>query len=184
MATTKLYTAEDLVKMGADAPYELEMGELVEVCPSFGDASVYAVNIIAPLTSFVKRGKLGVVFGPDGGFFLTRDPDTVRAPDVAFVRRDRIPPGFDLHQFFPGAPDLAVEVLSSSNTRSEIERKMAHYFAAGTLLIWIANPPRQTVEVIRSDQTRRRLHAGDVLDGEDVVPGFRLPVAEIFDVYG
>ncbi|MGH2534936.1 MAG: Uma2 family endonuclease [Thermomicrobiales bacterium] len=183
MATTKLFTAEDLATMGADAPFELDMGELVEVCPSFGDASAYAVNIIIPLGTFVKRGRLGVVFGPDGGFFLTWNPDTVRAPDVAFVRRERIPPGLDLRAFFPGAPDLAVEVLSSSNTRREIERKIHHYLAAGTTLIWIANPLRQTVEVVRPDQDRRLLQTGDVLDGQEVVPGFRLPVADIFDVF-
>jgi Uma2 family endonuclease len=184
MATAKLFTAEDLAEMGPDAPYELDMGELVEVSPSFGDASAIAVNFAAPLKTFVKRDRLGVVFGADGGFFLTRNPDTVRAPDVAFVRKERIPPGHNLRSFIPVAPDLAVEVLSSSNTPREIERKIAHYFAAGTTLVWIAHPLRQAVEVVRPGQDRRLLRIGDVLDGEDVIPGFRLPVADVFDLFG
>jgi Uma2 family endonuclease len=183
MATTKLFTAEDLAAMGADAPYELDMGELVEVSPSFGDASAIAANIIAPLNFYVKRRKLGIVFSSDGGFFLTRNPDTVRSPDAAFVRKERIPPGYRLRSFIPVAPDLAVEVLSSSNTHREIERKIALYLAAGTTLVWVAHPLRQTVEVVRPGVERRLLRSGDVLDGEDVLPGFRLPVAEIFDLF-
>ncbi|MGH2560348.1 MAG: Uma2 family endonuclease [Thermomicrobiales bacterium] len=170
--------------MGADAPFELDMGKLVEVSPSFGDASAIAVNIIVPLGAFVKRGKLGVVFGADGGFFLTRNPDTVRSPDAAFVRKEHIPPGHNLRSFIPIAPDLAVEVLSASNTHREIERKIALYLAAGTTLVWVAQPLRQTVEVVRPGADRRLLRSGDVLDGEDVVPGFRLPLADIFDLFG
>jgi len=180
MVATKLFTAVDLAAMGPDAPYELIDGELREVSPCFDDPSRIGVRMSSPLFAFVEEQELGEVFGADGGFRLSVDPDTVFAPDVAFVSIERIPADHNFQSFFPGAPDLAVEVGSISNTRPEVDDKVRRYFLAGGRLVWAARPRSKTVEVHRPGREPEVLRVGDVLDGEDVLPGFRLPVKSIF----
>jgi Uma2 family endonuclease len=108
----------------------------------------------------------------------------VRAPDVAFVRADRMPTGRALRAFLPLAPDLAVEVLSASDTATELAEKLDDYLAAGTPLVWLVDPARRTVQVHTRDAPVRRLAAPDVLDGAPVLPGFRCAVAELFEGLG
>jgi Uma2 family endonuclease len=180
MVTTKRFTAEDLIALGPDAPYELIDGELREVAPSFDDPSRIGVRIASPLFAFVEEHELGEVFGADGGFRLPGRWETIVAPDVSFVRTERIPPDHNFQSFFPGAPDLAVEVGSLSDSRAEIADKVRRYLAAGVRLVWVVWPLSQTVVVHRPDQESVVLHVGDVLDGEDILPGFRLSLASIF----
>jgi Uma2 family endonuclease len=136
--------------------------------------------VSSPLFAFVEEHELGEVFGADGGFRLSVDPDTIVAPDVAFVSLARIPADRDFQSFFPGAPDHAVEVGSVSNTRRAVEDRVRRYFSAGGRLVWAAWPRSKTVEVHRPGRDPEVLGVGDVLDGEDVVPGFRLPVGSVF----
>lgn len=180
MITTKRFTAEDLIALGADAPYELIDGELREVAPCFDDPSRIAYRVGSPIFAFVEEHELGEVFGADGGFRLPGRWETIVAPDVSFVRTERIPPDHNFQSFFPGAPDLAVEVGSLSNTLTEIADKVRRYLAAGAQLVWVVWPLSQTVVVHRPDQEPVVLHVGDVLDGENVLPGFRLSLASIF----
>jgi Uma2 family endonuclease len=182
MVTTKLFTAADLAAMGSDAPYELIDGELREVSPCFIDSSRIALRISSPLFQVVESADLGVVTGADGGYLLSRpgERETVVAPDIGFIRLERIPRGYDFREFFPGAPDLAVEVVSISDQLGEVADKIRRYLAAGARLVWEVRPLRRTVVVHRPGQAPVELGERAFLDGEDVVPGFRLAIAEIF----
>jgi Uma2 family endonuclease len=130
------------------------------------------------LGEFVDTHGLGVVL-TEAGFLLSRDPDTVRGPDVAFVRADRFDAAEAGRAYFRGAPDLAVEILSPSNRPGDIHARVADYLAAGARLVWIIDPVREIVDVYRSLLMRRRLPAHGVLDGEDVLPGLAVTIAEI-----
>ena len=127
----------------------------------------------------MKKKSLGVVTGAETGFLIARDPDTVRAPDVAFVRAERVPtnptPGF-----FQGPPDLAVEVLSPSDRASEVLAKMRDWLQAGCLAVWLVDPATKTVSVCRDKTPMVTLGLSDDLTGDDVVPGFSFPVGQIF----
>ena len=114
------------------------------------------------------------------GFLLSRDPDHVRAPDVAFVRRERVEAVGYTHGFFPGAPDLAVEVISPSDRYTEVDEKVAEWLAAGTSMVVVVNPRNRTVRVHRPTTDSVLLTEEDTLDGGDVVPGWEMPVADIF----
>ncbi len=133
------------------------------------------------LTVFVQEHDLGIVTTAKTGFKVATNPDTVLAPDVGFVAKNRLPADLSaLVGFFPGAPDLAVEVVSPGDTYGEVETKVARYLDAGTQLIWIVRPKQKRVEVHRADGTSELLSIGETLEGESVVSGFSLPVARIF----
>lgn len=123
---------------------------------------------------------MGIVVAAETGFVLEHDPDTVLAPDIAFVRADRLPPRSERQGFLDLPPDLAVEVACPSQSRPSAERKVAEYLDAGVSLVWVLWPTRKTISVHRSNREPLVLGIGDVLDGEDVLPGFRLPLAELF----
>jgi Uma2 family endonuclease len=120
------------------------------------------------------------VLGADPGFVLAQDPDTVLAPDIAFVCKDRLPVKPSTESFWPGAPDLAVEVVSPSNTIREIDDKAKAWLAGGARLVWVVNPAWRNVTVYRAENDIRTLAENDELTGEDVVPGFSCRVAELF----
>ena len=135
--------------------------------------------IAADLTVFVRQHRLGRVYVADTGFQIAHDPDTVRAPDVAFICAERAGerPGV---KFFPGAPDLAVEVLSPTDRAGEVLAKVHDWLDAGCRAVWLVDPRTRTVTVYRSRSRINVLAIGDQISGDDVVEGFTLPVAEIF----
>lgn len=130
---------------------------------------------------FVRKNRLGRVFVGDPGFLLTSNPDTVRAPDLAFVRRERLSEPRGPRGYFRGAPDLAVEVISPNDLYTEVDEKVAEWLEHGAQLVFVVNPRRQTVAVHRPSQPIRVLGLGDELSGEDVVPGWSLSVRELFE---
>lgn len=134
----------------------------------------------APLAQHVSRHRLGVVCGAETGFVLRRMPDTVLAPDLAFVRLDRIPASGEPVAFWDGAPDLAVEVVSPSDTRLQVAEKVTAWLGAGARLVWVVHPRQRSVAIHVSDGPPRRLTTSDTLDGAPLLPDFRLPVADIF----
>ena len=180
MATTKPVTAEDLYQMPTDAPWELWEGELREVPGAGMEASAIADWISALLWMFVKPRDIGVVTGADGGYILAHDPDTVVVPDVAFVRWERLPHRVRPKGYCPVPPDLAVEVRSPSDSPGDVAKKMERYRRAGVPLVWWVDPERRIVTVYRQGKLVAERRDGDVLDGEDVLPGFRLPVGDVF----
>ncbi len=139
-----------------------------------------AMNIGASLSDFVKENALGMVTGAETGFYIARDPDTVRAPDVGFICTERVPPR-PVQGFFQGAPDLAVEVLSPTDRASAVLAKVQNWLEAGCRAVWVIDPDRKTVSVYDERNHTTTLGASDELTGGEVVPGFHVPVAEIFE---
>ncbi|MGH7588020.1 MAG: Uma2 family endonuclease [Gemmatimonadota bacterium] len=159
---------------------ELVRGRLVREPPAGMDHGWLANRLAVLISLFVDRHALGEVFTNDTGFVLFEEPPTVRAPDVAFVSRDRLPPPEESVGFGHLAPDLAVEIISPSNTAIEILAKVEDYLEAGTRLVWVVEPSRRRVAVYRSQDELHLLSETDELDGKDVLPGFSVKVAEIF----
>ncbi|HEX8889740.1 MAG TPA: Uma2 family endonuclease [Pyrinomonadaceae bacterium] len=181
--TTKLVTADELLMRPDDGfHYELVRGELKRMSPTGDERGRVTMELAAPLHAYVKHNQLGQVYAAETGFKLESDPDTVRAPDIAFVRAERIQARGRVEGYGEGAPDLVVEVLSPGNTKREMVEKVEDYFAAGARLVWIVNPKPKTVTVYRSLTDITVLTEKDTLDGSEVVPGFQIPVAEIFSI--
>lgn len=178
--TTRLVTADDLLAMGDDVHVELIRGVLHDMSPTRHIHGVVCARYVMALGRYaVDRG--GQVIAGEAGFVLERDPDTVLVPDVAFIRADRVPPRDRWNQFIEVVPDLMIEVLSPSNTRAEMDRKVAIYLAAGVPLIWVADPDSEQIVAHRPGAEPRIFGIDDVLDGGDVLPGFRVPVRTFFD---
>ena len=149
--------------------------------PAGSEHGMIALSIGGILWDFVKRHSLGVVLGAETGFKIARDPDTVRAPDVAFIRAnrigDRLPKGY-----FPGAPDLAVEVLSPDDRAGEVFEKVQNWLDAGCVAVWVVDPKTQSVTVYDAGCKATVLKSSDLLTGGDLLPGFSTPVAEFFSI--
>ena len=182
MATTntKLMTAEELLVMPDDGyRYELVRGELRKMAPASHAHGRQASRIGRRLGIFVEDNNLGETYAAETGFVLARNPDHVLAPDAAFVREERADDARDVSGYFPGAPDLAVEVISPSDRYIEVEEKVAEWLDAGTLMVIVVNPRNRTAQVHTADGVIELTEA-DALDGGDVVPGWTMPVADIF----
>ena len=180
-AAGTLLTADDLLALPEDGvQYELVEGELISMSPSGSPAAIIALNVGAEVRAFVKPRKLGVCGGADWGFRLSSDPDTVRSPDCSFVRADRISAAGIAPGFFPGAPDLALEVLSPSNRMRAILEKVEDYLAAGTRLVWVLDPDKRVAHIFRPDRAPVRVGEHGSLSGEDVLPDFTLALSEVW----
>ena len=179
---TRLVTAEELERMPQnDMHVELVKGETVKMTPAGHEHGEIAGALFAAIHTFVHQHKLGKVYAAETGFILSRNPDTVRAPDAAFVSAGRAAQQKRREGFFDGAPDLAVEVVSPEDTAEEVEVKVLEYLRAGTKLVWVANPRARTITTYRSLDKVRVLTPNDTLDGDDVLPGFAVAVNEIFE---
>lgn len=185
--TTQVMTADELFRMPNDgAGYELVRGELRrkgdphKMSPTGFRHGTIVARLTVALGKYAEANQLGEVTGAESGFKLTSDPDTVRAPDIGFVRRERIPVGNLTEKFWPGAPDLAVEVISPNDRQSEVDENVADYLAAGVRLIWIVNPKTRTVTVHRPDFESQTLNENDVLGGMDVLPDFQYNITGLF----
>ena len=179
--TQQLITAEELLLMPDDGyRYELVRGELKKMPPAGYQHGKIVVNLTTPLDQYVRANDLGVVCGAETGFVLASDPDVVRAPDVGFVSRERAEAAGEVLGYWPGAPDLAVEVVSPGDPYAEVEEKVLDWLEAGTRMVIVANPRRRVVTVYRSLTEMAMLTEADTLDGGDVVPGWTMPVREVF----
>ncbi len=179
MVTTRLSTADDLFRLGPDARYELIEGELIGVNPPGGIHGEVAARLTIFVGSFVLSQRLGKVFSNDTGFLLQQNPDTVLGPDVAFVRRERLPES--PVAYIPVAPDLAIEAVSPSNSRSAIERKAHIYLEAGVEQVWIVDPLRREFRVCQADMPNITLGLDDVVSGGEVLPGFEMRIRDLFE---
>ena len=182
MATTaRLMTAEELLDMPDDGHiYELVRGELVKLMGTGLEHAYIADNCYGSIRDYVIGANLGRVFSSQLSYILARDPDTVRIPDLGFIRQERLDAVGVIRGYFPGAPDLAIEVISPSNSYSDVAEKVFDYLEAGTLMVIVLEPRTHTVSVHRSPTDIVALTEADMLDGGDVVPGWSMPVSEIF----
>ncbi len=180
MSTGTLVTAEDLLDMPGDLRCELVEGEVVELSPTKAPHGIVSSKIDRLIGSFVEEHRLGVTGTAEVGYVLRRDPDTVRAPDVSFVSRKRIPADGIPDSYWPFAPDLAVEVVSPSDGIEDLISKVGEYLSAGSRLVWVVSPRTQSVTAYLPNGEARLLRADDTLDGGEVLPGFSVPVRELF----
>lgn len=173
------FTPEQLLAMSDGTNYELVRGELV-TRKTGAESSWVGGQLHLVLANFCKQTGAGWVMPSDAGYqCFTDDPAKVRKPDVSFIAAERI--GGLPEGHFRIAPDLAAEVVSSAETYCDVEDKVDEYLAAGVKLVWVINPPNRSIRVHRPDGTVSDLRQADELNGEDVIPGFRCPVAELFE---
>ncbi|HSB12414.1 MAG TPA: Uma2 family endonuclease [Blastocatellia bacterium] len=179
--STDLLTANDLLRMASDGSrYELVKGELIEMPPAGSIHGNRTMRLGWRVAQHVEANDLGVVFAAETGFLLATNPDTVRAPDIAFVSKARIEEVGEFEGFWPGAPDLAVEVISPGDSYTDVEEKVEQYLGAGTFAVWVVDPRRRTIAVYRSLTDISILTETDILDGGDLIAGFSCRVTEIF----
>ena len=181
MPSPGLMTAEELFRLPDDGfRYELVRGRLMRIDPSGSRSSRVSRRIGTLLDTFITSNQLGICGDADWGFKLASDPDIVSAPDVAFVRADRIPAGGVPPGFWPGAPDLAIEVVSPSDRIADVVEKVQEYLAFGARLVWVVDPEAHKAIVFRRDAPPEVVGPDGELHGEDVVPGFVLRLAEVW----
>ena len=178
---TKLTTAEELLRISDDGlRRELIHGEVTTMAPAGHQHGRIAQRIAALLWQHVAAHQLGEVYAAETGFKLASNPDHVRAPDAAFVRRERVVAVGDVEGFWPGAPDLAVEVISPSDSFADVEEKVFDWLDAGARAVVVVNPKKRSITLYRSVSDVRVLSEKESLSVEDVVPGWVLPVRDLF----
>lgn len=178
----KVWTEEKLQSLPDDGfIHEVVNGELVISPKNNFIHGRICTRLLFALEKFNRQHRLGVLLDSSTGFWMFNR--NCRAPDISFVPKARLE---SLHfspsakTFFPGAPDLAVEILSPNNTRAEMDERLRDFFGSGTQITWIINPDSQSAEVCRSLTQRRLIGPGGELDGEHLLPGFRYPVSDLF----
>lgn len=173
-------TADELLEMPDDGiRRELVAGEILEMTPAGRMHARVTQNINRSLDAHVRARGLGLVY-PEYGYVISREPDTVRVPDTSFVRTDRLDEGGAEEGFYFGVPDLAVEVISPTDRYSAVRTKVDEYLDAGTPMVLVVDPQNSSVSIFRADGRRAELAESDTLDGGDVVPGWTLPVRDVF----
>ncbi len=182
VAARKVWTEAELQSLPEDGfIHEVVNGELVMSPKNDFYHGDICSQLLAALVSFNTAHKLGAVLDSSTGFWMKNR--NCRAPDISFVTNARLKSlGFkrSTRTFFPGATDLAVEILSLNNTRADIEERLRDFFSSGTQLAWVINPRTESVEVCRSLTQRKLIGPGGFLDGEDLLPGFKYPIADLF----
>jgi Uma2 family endonuclease len=175
-----LLTADELWKMPDDdsVRHELDEGELIEMPPASEEHGGIESEIVAILRNFVKEHQLGKVYGSSAGYRLRAD--TVREPDASFVRESRREE-IKSRGFAKGAPDLAVEILSPSDSVRQLKRKVKQYFDAGTRTVWVVYPESREVNVLDASGEDRVLGTGEMLECPELLPGVSVKIDEFFD---
>ena len=176
----QLLTAEDVLSLPSSVHCELIDGVLIEVPPANAQHGGIAFRAGSLFDAFARPRGLGMVF-VEVGFILRRNPDTVRAPDAAFVRAGRIPPGGPPNTFWEIAPDIAVEVISPGDRPAEVQAKIREWVEAGTPAVIVVYPEGRRVTLVRSLLEREELDENDVIEGLDALPGFSGRVADLFE---
>jgi Uma2 family endonuclease len=181
LPTKSEYTPEALLAMPDGKCYELVDGQLVERNVSLL-SSLVGARIISMLDSFSRPNDLGWVFAQDCGYQCFPDsPRKVRKPDASFIRRDRLPlDQLEDEGYSTMPPDLVAEVVSAGDSAYDVEARVEEYLSAGVKLVWVVYPPTRTVHIYRLDGSPSKLASTDELTGEDVLPGFRCRVADLF----
>jgi len=174
---TRPLTGDDLLRLPDDSrDYELVRGELIEMPLPGGSHGMCQARLGAMLDEFVERHELGRV-GISSGFYVRRDPDTVRGPDVMFISKEKLDPELEVEGYLEVVPDLVAEIVSPHDMHSELMAKVDEYLAAGVRQVWLVDSRRHAVTIYPGAQT---LHESDTLTGGEVLPGFQTPVWRLF----
>lgn len=181
---TAYITEDDLLALGSDARVEVVDGEIVEMSPTGGLHVLIGDNVYRLLYPTVSGRKLGYLFSDSLIYHLSREGRRLvgsRVPDLSFVRWDQVPADWDLEKPFPGAPTLAVEVMSPDDEIEDVLGKVREYFAAGTEQVWLVFPRQQEVHVYRRDAAQVHVYREqDVMDAGELFPGLMISLADIF----
>ncbi len=182
MATKTLLTIAEFEKLPEKegVRYELDEGELVEMTFPTPRHNLIVGRLYAVLDGFVRARKLGTVFPSDTGYVLSRQPATLRGPDVSFVGTERST-AIDLDRNIGGAPDLAVEVVSESDTARDLQKKVRQYLATGSRTVWVVYPATREIHVFDADGSVQRLTPDKNLESWHLLPGFSHPIADLFE---
>ena len=173
-------TAEELWEAGDIGRCELVRGRLLMMTPASGEHGRVTMELAWRLASHVRQNDLGAVYAAETGFLIETNPDTVRAPDCAFIARDRVPTRGQ-RGFVTVVPDLAVETVSPAETSSDVFDKVQQWLSGGCRLVWVIDPQTKSTTVYTPDGQREVLQAGDVLTGGEVLSGFELRVGDLFE---
>ncbi|MBI4771840.1 MAG: Uma2 family endonuclease [Chloroflexi bacterium] len=179
--TETLVTGEELLAMGDMGACELVEGRIVMMSPTGFEHGDYEANFAESLKTSVRHRQLGKVVSGEVGIYTRRNPDTVRGADVAFISNEQHAQRKKITGYLDVAPELIVEVMSPDDRWSEVKQKLREYFAIGVKLVWVADPADRTVYAYRSLTDVREFTAADTLTGDDVLPGFSVPVASLFE---
>ena len=183
MTTTTNVTAEELLQWPDNGMrQELVRGKVIEMAPAGGEHGELAHEFGRRLGNFVIPNRLGKAYAAETGFILERNPDTVRAPDAAFARREVVAQFGRVRGYLPFTPDLVAEVISPNDTLAEVADKVKEWLGAGCRMVVVIDPRRYTVTVYRPNVEALVLTTADTLSGAEVVEGWELPVAELFAV--
>lgn len=178
---TKLLTAHDLMRLsGNGVRGELISGVLHKTMSTGVNHGTIVVKLILLLGAFIAPKRLGKLMASDVGFWLERDPDTVREPDIAYISAERMPIDEDVPGYSEIVPDLVVEVVSPSDSLREVREKAMMRLDYGVLLVWVAHPSDRTVDVYYPDGAVATLTEDDTLGGGEALPGFSCQVSDIF----
>ncbi len=181
LETETLVTGDELLAMGNIGPCELVEGRIVLMSPTSYPHGTYEGNFYEHLKAHVRRSKSGKVVVGEVGIYTQRDPDTIRAADVAFISSERLAQQKRQKGFLEVAPELVVEVMSPDDRWQEVTQKLREYFGIGVKLVWVAEPGAKIVYVYRSLTDIQEFAETDTLACEDVLPGFSVPVADLFE---
>lgn len=179
------YTVQELWEIQARADcdqFELDEGELIQLPPTGFTHGRTGGEMLGQIRDYLKSNPIGTVVAGEVGFILSQD--TVRAPDAAYLSNTRLaaaPPPEE--GFYPGAPDLAVEVMSPNDSLGDLIKKVSQYLKAGTTLVWVLDPRRRVVVVFRADGIIEVVQAGSVLSGDPLLPGFQCQVDSLFPAH-
>jgi Uma2 family endonuclease len=176
----RVYTAEDLLCLSAqEERFELIRGELREMAPPGGEHGLRTHKLARYAGNFIEEQELGVDFAAETGFLIAQNPDTVKAPDWAFLAKERLS-GPIPRKYVPLVPDIVLETRSPNDTAQEVAQKVAEWLEAGVKIVWELDPMAQVLTVHRADREPLALQRSDTLYGEEVLPGFELWLEKIF----
>lgn len=181
MVTTRTTTAADLYAMGSDARFELIQGELVSVSPASFKTNLVLGNMYFAIRSFVQSREMGYVSVAEAGFLVETNPDTVVAPDVAYIARDRMPKPIPDRGYLPVVPDLIVEVISPTDERHDIQTKKALFARIVVPLVWWIDPRREAASIHIPGQVIQTIDRTGQFDGGNVLPGFRMAFNDLLE---
>ncbi len=179
VAAEGLITGEELAEMGDIGRCELVEGALMMRSPTGWRHGRYEARFGYILQNFIEENPLGEIFVGEVGIYTRRDPDTIRGADVLFISHERLAQ-VQARSFLDVAPELIIEVMSPDDRWSEVKQKLKEYFAIGVTIVWVADPTDKTISIYRSLTDVRILSENEVITGEDVLPDFKVNVAEFF----
>ncbi|GIK43363.1 MAG: restriction endonuclease [Chloroflexota bacterium] len=179
LSKAKLITGEELLAMGDIGPCELIDGRIVPMSPTGGEHAYIEFYLGSEISNFVQPKKLGWVLGGEVGIYTRRQPDRVRGADVAFISKNRSPRR-PTRGFLEVAPELVVEIMSPDDRWQDVQQKLEEYFSIGVEWVWIVEPENRAIYVYRSGTEAQKFGEDDIIQGEGVLAGFSLSVANLF----